>query len=45
MKYELKGGKLEGKGSYGAVYSSPRLPYISNEKFDFYGKNYMNLIF
>ena len=38
MEYELKGGKLEGKGSYGAVYSSPRLPYISNEKYDFYGK-------
>jgi len=37
-KYNIKGGKLEGKGSYGAVYSSPRLPYISNEKYDFYEK-------
>lgn len=37
-KYELKGGKLEGIGTYGAVYSSPRLPYITNEKYDFYGK-------
>jgi glycosyltransferase involved in cell wall biosynthesis len=30
-----KGGKVEGSGTYGIVYSSPRLPYKKNEKYNF----------
>ena len=44
-KYNKKGGKLEGTGTYGAVYSFPRLPYIKNEKYDFYGKKITELNF
>jgi len=33
-KYKKRGGKLNGIGGYGVVYSNPTLPYL--EKYDFY---------